>query len=45
MTLTVHALDHLVLNVADPEASCAWYQRVLGMAREDFVPVPGKPSR
>ncbi len=45
MALTVQALDHLVLNVADPEASAAWYQRVLGMTREDFRPAPGKPPR
>jgi catechol 2,3-dioxygenase-like lactoylglutathione lyase family enzyme len=45
MTLTVHALDHIVVNVADPEASAAWYQRVLGMTREDFIPGPGKKPR
>src|SRR3954447_13871754 len=27
-------LDHLVLNVADVEASAAWYVDVLGMRRE-----------
>jgi catechol 2,3-dioxygenase-like lactoylglutathione lyase family enzyme len=45
MTLAVHALDHLVVNVVDPEASAAWYQRVLGMVREDFAPALGKPPR
>jgi catechol 2,3-dioxygenase-like lactoylglutathione lyase family enzyme len=32
----VAALDHLVLTVADPEASAAFYQRVLGMTRVVF---------
>lgn len=35
MALTVGALDHLVLNVADVEVSAAWYQRALGMMRQD----------
>jgi|SRR5450755_3186405 catechol 2,3-dioxygenase-like lactoylglutathione lyase family enzyme len=35
MTLTVEGLDHLVANVRDVEVSAAWYQRVLGMTRED----------
>jgi catechol 2,3-dioxygenase-like lactoylglutathione lyase family enzyme len=34
MPLTVERIDHLVLNVADVEASAAWYARVLGMRRE-----------
>lgn len=29
-------LDHLVLTVRDPEATCAFYERVLGMRRETF---------
>jgi catechol 2,3-dioxygenase-like lactoylglutathione lyase family enzyme len=45
MPLTVKALDHLVLNVSDVEASAAWYARVLGMTREDFSPAEGKPPR
>ncbi|MGB6986077.1 MAG: VOC family protein [Candidatus Aquilonibacter sp.] len=40
MELVVDSLDHLVLNVADIEVSARWYQRVLGMRREDFTP-PG----
>jgi len=36
MRFTVDRLDHLVLNVRDIELSAAWYQRVLGMEREDF---------
>jgi catechol 2,3-dioxygenase-like lactoylglutathione lyase family enzyme len=45
MTLTVHAIDHIVINVRDPEISASWYQRALGVMREDFVPAPGRPSR
>jgi catechol 2,3-dioxygenase-like lactoylglutathione lyase family enzyme len=40
--LTVEALDHLVLNVADVETSAAWYQRVIGMVREDFKSAQGQ---
>lgn len=42
MTFTVDGLDHLVVNVTDAEASAAWYQRVLGMTRQD---TPGTPVR
>ncbi|HLM15331.1 MAG TPA: VOC family protein [Reyranella sp.] len=45
MALTVDALDHIVINVRDVEAAAAWYQRVLGMTREDFGPGPGKVRR
>ena len=45
MTLEVRALDHVVVNVADPERSAQWYQRVLGMVREDFNPGGGKAPR
>ena len=34
MAFSVERIDHLVLNVADVEASAAWYARVLGMRRE-----------
>ena len=36
MRFTVDRLDHLVLNVKDVEITAAWYQRVLGMEREEF---------
>jgi catechol 2,3-dioxygenase-like lactoylglutathione lyase family enzyme len=36
MRFTVDRLDHIVLNVKDVEITAAWYQRVLGMEREDF---------
>ena len=45
MPLTVTALDHVVLNVGDVEASARWYGRVLGMTRADTEPVPNKPKR
>jgi catechol 2,3-dioxygenase-like lactoylglutathione lyase family enzyme len=45
MPLSVDALDHLVINVEDVEASAAWYQRLLGMAREDFSPGHGQSVR
>ncbi|RFU49508.1 VOC family protein [Paraburkholderia sp. DHOC27] len=36
MSFSVDSIDHLVLNVADVEASAAWYERMLGMRRVDF---------
>ena len=45
MPLTVDALDHIVLNVADVEASALWYTTILGVTREDFDPGQGKPKR
>jgi catechol 2,3-dioxygenase-like lactoylglutathione lyase family enzyme len=38
MRFTVDRIDHVVLNVKDVEITAAWYQRVLGMEREDFGP-------
>jgi catechol 2,3-dioxygenase-like lactoylglutathione lyase family enzyme len=38
MRFTVDRIDHIVLNVRDVEIAAAWYQRVLGMEREDFGP-------
>ena len=38
MRFTVDRIDHIVLNVKDVEITAAWYQRVLGMEREDFGP-------
>lgn len=45
MSVTVTALDHLVLNVADVERSAAWYAKVLGMAVQVFDPGHGKMPR
>ncbi|MCB2102513.1 MAG: VOC family protein [Rhodobacterales bacterium] len=33
----IASLDHLVLTVADIEATCAFYESVLGMARVTFA--------
>jgi catechol 2,3-dioxygenase-like lactoylglutathione lyase family enzyme len=38
MRFTIDRIDHIVLNVKDVEISAAWYQRVLGMEREEFGP-------
>ena len=38
MRFTVDRIDHVVLNVKDVEIAASWYQRVLGMEREDFGP-------
>ncbi len=35
--VTIERLDHLVLTVADIDASCAFYGRVLGMERVSFA--------
>jgi catechol 2,3-dioxygenase-like lactoylglutathione lyase family enzyme len=43
--LTVEAFDHLVLNVRNVDVSAAWYERVLGMTREDAEPAPGQAVR
>jgi catechol 2,3-dioxygenase-like lactoylglutathione lyase family enzyme len=32
----IDALDHLVLTVADIDATCAFYERVLGMSKVTF---------
>lgn len=38
MRFTVDRIDHFVLNVTDVEIAAAWYQRVLGMEREEYGP-------
>src|SRR5260370_26968523 len=42
MTVVVEAFDHIVINVRDVEVAAAWYQRVLGMTREDWMSGRGK---
>ncbi|HEY2022199.1 VOC family protein [Paraburkholderia sp.] len=37
MSFQLDSLDHLVLNVANVEASAAWYARALGMRRTEFA--------
>jgi catechol 2,3-dioxygenase-like lactoylglutathione lyase family enzyme len=36
MRFTIDRIDHIVMNVKSVEITAAWYQRVLGMEREDF---------
>lgn len=36
MKFTVDRLDHIVINCRDVEITASWYQRVLGMEREEF---------
>jgi catechol 2,3-dioxygenase-like lactoylglutathione lyase family enzyme len=36
MRFTVDRLDHIVVNCRDVEITASWYQRVLGMEREEF---------
>ena len=45
MPVTVHALDHLVINVADVARSAEWYRSMLGMEIRVFDPGQGKPPR
>ena len=41
----MQALDHLVIQVSNVEASARWYERVLGMTREDVPLAAGSPPR
>lgn len=36
MSFTIDRIDHVVINCRDLETTVAWYQRVLGMRREEF---------
>jgi catechol 2,3-dioxygenase-like lactoylglutathione lyase family enzyme len=45
MPVKVHALDHLVINVADVARSAEWYRQILGMEIRVFDPGEGKPTR
>jgi catechol 2,3-dioxygenase-like lactoylglutathione lyase family enzyme len=38
MRFAVDRLDHLVITCRDVEISASWYQRMLGMEREEFGP-------
>jgi catechol 2,3-dioxygenase-like lactoylglutathione lyase family enzyme len=40
MRFTVDRLDHIVLHCDDVDVTASWYQRVLGMDREEFGEVP-----
>ncbi|GGF62275.1 Catechol 2,3-dioxygenase [Mameliella alba] len=41
MPPAVQSLDHLVLTVADPAATRQFYETVLGMQAERFIPADG----
>jgi catechol 2,3-dioxygenase-like lactoylglutathione lyase family enzyme len=45
MSVKVHALDHLVINVADVARTVEWYRRILGMEARVFDPGGGKAPR
>ena len=45
MPVKVHALDHLVINVADVARTTAWYQTILGMEVKIFDPGEGRAKR
>ena len=45
MSLTVQALDHLVIQVSNVEASAQWYEPVLGITRENVPLAAGNPPR
>jgi catechol 2,3-dioxygenase-like lactoylglutathione lyase family enzyme len=45
MPVKVHALDHLVINVADVKRSTDWYAKILGMEVKVFDPGEGKTPR
>jgi catechol 2,3-dioxygenase-like lactoylglutathione lyase family enzyme len=38
MALSIDRFDHIVINCRDIAATAAWYERVLGMRREEFGP-------
>ena len=45
MSVKMHSLDHLVINVSDVARSVEWYRKVLGMEVKIFDPGQGKPPR
>ncbi len=45
MSVKVHALDHLVINVSDVARSVEWYRNILGMEVKVFDPGGGKAPR
>lgn len=45
MSIKVHALDHLVINVSDVARSAEWYRKILGMEVKIFEPGGGKAAR
>jgi catechol 2,3-dioxygenase-like lactoylglutathione lyase family enzyme len=45
MSLKVHALDHLVINVKDVARTADWYRKILGMEIRVFDPGQGRTPR
>jgi len=45
MSVRVHALDHLVINVSDVARSAEWYRKILGMEIRVFDPGHGGAPR
>jgi catechol 2,3-dioxygenase-like lactoylglutathione lyase family enzyme len=45
MSVKVHALDHLVINVRDVARSAEWYRKILGMEIRVFDPGHGGTPR
>ena len=45
MSLKVHALDHLVINVKDVARTAEWYRKILGMEIRVFDSDQGKTPR
>src|SRR3954466_7996780 len=45
MPVSVNALDHLVINVADVARSTEWYRKILGMEVIVFDPGQGRTPR
>jgi catechol 2,3-dioxygenase-like lactoylglutathione lyase family enzyme len=45
MSVKVHALDHLVINVSDVARTAQWYRKILGMEIRVFDPGHGGTPR
>jgi catechol 2,3-dioxygenase-like lactoylglutathione lyase family enzyme len=45
MSVKIHALDHLVINVSDVARSAEWYRKILGMEVKVFDPGHGRTPR
>jgi catechol 2,3-dioxygenase-like lactoylglutathione lyase family enzyme len=45
MSVKVHALDHLVINVSEVGRSAQWYRKILGMEIREFDPGQSKTPR
>src|ERR1700716_2648103 len=45
MSVKVHALDHLVINVSGVARSAEWYRKILGMEIRASDPGQGKTPR